>query len=100
MRLSTYALIAAMAVVAATGCSGKNSNDQNSSGTTDASSTAAATAGDTTTSPAPEMTATAMASGDAMTGSVGSGRGRELPSYPGATAQVSGTSSNAVNGQT
>ena len=32
MRLPTYALIAAMAIVAATGCSGKSSNAQNSSG--------------------------------------------------------------------
>jgi hypothetical protein len=90
MRLPTYALIAAMAIVAATGCSGKSSNDQNSSGSTDASATAAATAGDAVTSPAPEMTATAAS--DAANG--------DVPSYPGATVQVSGTTGSAAGGQT
>ncbi len=89
MRLPTYALIAAMAIVAATGCSGKSSNDQNSSGSTDTSATAAAST-DAASSPAAEMTATAAS--DAANG--------DVPTYPGATVQVSGTTGSAGNGQT
>lgn len=89
MRLPTYALIAAMALVAVTGCSGKSSNDQNSSGSTDTSATAAAST-DAVSSPAAEMTATAAS--DAATG--------DVPSYPGATVQVSGTTGSAGSGQT
>jgi hypothetical protein len=91
MRLPTYALIAVMAIVAATGCSGKSSNDQNSSGSTDASATAAASAGDATaTSAAPAATT---AAGEAVGGG-------DVPSYPGATVQVSGTTGAAGAGQT
>jgi hypothetical protein len=88
MRLPTYALVAVMAIVAATGCSGKNSNDNSSS--TDASATAAAAAGDAAASPSSAMTATAAS--DAASG--------DVPSYPGATVQVSGTTGSAGSGQT
>jgi hypothetical protein len=88
MRLPTYALVAVMAIIAATGCSGKNSNDNSSS--TDASATAAAAAGDAAASPSSAMTATAAS--DAASG--------DVPSYPGATVQVSGTTGSAGSGQT
>jgi hypothetical protein len=91
MRFSTYALIVAMTVVLGTGCSGKNSNNQNAN-STDATSTAAS---DSAASPAPEISATA---GDG-TASGSSDAAGDIPTYPGATVQASGTSSMAGGGQ-
>jgi hypothetical protein len=88
-----------MAIALLTGCSGKNSNDQNAA-SSDASATAAASApGDqSVTSPAPEISATANAeaSSNATAGSDAAG---DLPSYPGASVQLAGTSADAGNGE-
>jgi hypothetical protein len=101
MRFPTFALFAAMAITLATGCSGKNSNDQNaSSNGSDAAASAAASApaDQNVMSPAPEISATANAgaSSDATATSDAAG---DIPSYPGATVQLAGTSASAGNGE-
>jgi hypothetical protein len=97
MRFSTYALIAAMTVLLGTGCSGKNSNNQNANSSGDASTTAAASApaDQSAASPAPEISATA-ADGSTSGSSDAAG---DIPTYPGATVQASGTSTMAGGGQ-
>jgi hypothetical protein len=94
MRFSTYALIAAMTVLLGTGCSGKNSNAQNANSSGDASTTAAP-ADQSAASPAPEISATAA---DGTTSGSSDAAG-DIPTYPGATVQASGTSTMAGGGQ-